>query len=125
MTPLVVDPGLPTPPFEQIKAGIEAHRASGAFPAQHRLPTVRDLANQLGVAPNTVARAYRELEASGVIETRGRLGSYVTSTAQSARKEAAAAARDYLARVRALGLSDADAVDALRHAVDGEATPSP
>ncbi len=113
---LHVDPGLPVPAFEQIRDQVAAGRASGELPAHHRLPTVRRLAADLGVAPNTVARAYRELEASGIIETRGRLGSFVTATAQSARREAAAAARDYLARVRALGLSDADAVAALRDA---------
>ena len=111
---LSVDPGLPVPPFEQIKAQITDLRASGALPAHHRLPPVRQLAAELGVAPNTVARAYRELEASGIIETRGRHGSFVTGTRESARKEAAAAARDYLARVRDLGLADADAVAVLR-----------
>lgn len=111
---LVVDPALPSPPFEQIKTQIEALRASGAFPAHHRLPPVRQLATELGVAPNTVARAYRELEASGFIETRGRHGSFVTApTRQSARKQAAAAARAYLDRVRELGLSDQDARDVL------------
>ena len=110
---LFVDPGLPRPPFEQIKEQIVALRASGHWPARHRLPTVRQLAGDLGVAPNTVARAYRELEASGVLETRGRLGTFLTGAAESSRKQAAAAARDYLARVRDLGLSDGDALAVL------------
>ena len=58
---LAIDPTLPTPPFEQVKDQIVAQRASGELPAGHRLPPVRALAAELGVAPNTVARAYREL----------------------------------------------------------------
>lgn len=114
---LRVDPGLPTPPFEQIKNQIIEQRVAGELPAGHRLPPVRHLAVELGVAPNTVARAYRELEASGVIETRGRHGSFIVGTADSARREAAAAAQDYLIRVRALGLRDADALTLLREAL--------
>lgn len=60
---LTVDPDLPTPPFEQLKRQIIDQRDSGRFPAEHRLPPVRRLADQLGVSPTTVARAYRELEA--------------------------------------------------------------
>lgn len=116
---LSVDPALPTPPFEQIKTQIAALRASGEFAAGHRLPPVRHLAVELGVAPNTVARAYRELEASGVIETRGRHGSFIVGTGESARKEATVAARDYLDRVRSLGLAEADAVALLRRVMGG------
>lgn len=107
---LVVDPGLPTPPFEQIKNQIAEQRATGELPANHRLPPVRHLAAELGVAPNTVARAYRELEASGVIQTRGRHGSFVTGTTQSSHKAAEAAARAYLGQIRELGLAERDAV---------------
>ena len=114
---LVVDPSLPTPPYEQIKNQIVDQRASGELAANHRLPPVRHLAVELGVAPNTVARAYRELEASGIIETRGRLGSFVVGTDASARAEAAVAARDYLGRIRALGLTEADALLVLREAL--------
>jgi len=116
---LVVDPALPTPPYEQLKQQIADARESGTFPANHRLPPVRHLAAELGLAPNTVARAYRELEACGVIETRGRAGSFVTGTAASARKAGATAARDYVARLRQLGLSPTDALRLVREALDG------
>lgn len=115
---LRVDPTLPTPPFEQIKAQITAQRASGELPADQRLPPVRRLATELGVAANTVARAYRELEAAGIIETRGRHGSFVVGTEASARSEAIAAAREYLERARRLGLGDADAVGLLQEIID-------
>ncbi len=114
---LVVDPSLATPPFEQIKQQIVAARESGEFPANHRLPPVRHLALELGIAPNTVARAYRELEASGVIVTRGRAGSFVTGTVESAEKAGVAAARDYVAVIERLGLTASDAVRLVREAV--------
>lgn len=113
----VVDPALPTPPYDQIKQLIVARRASGALPAGHRLPPVRTLAAELGLAPNTVARAYRELERDGAIETRGRAGSFVTGTAASAEKAAAAAARDYAAILRRLGIDEARAITLLRAAL--------
>ena len=116
---LVVEPALPTPPFEQIKAQITAQRASGELPASHRLPPVRHLAAELGVAPNTVARAYRELEASGVIETRGRHGSFITPTSPQTRTEGVRLAHDYVRRLRALGVADADAVRLVRDAIGG------
>ena len=121
---LVVDPALPTPPFEQIKAQITAQRASGELPASHRLPPVRHLAAELGVVPNTVARAYRELEASGIIETRGRHGSFVTGTLASSRKEGAAAARAYVERIRGLGLEESDAIGFVRDAFGPTLEPS-
>lgn len=111
---LEVDPGLATPPYQQIKNQIMGLRTSGEFPPGHRLPPVRHLAVELGVAPTTAARAYRELEAAGVIETRGRHGSYVTEAPTTARRQATAAARDYLSRLRSLGMTDAEAVALLR-----------
>lgn len=114
---LSIDHGAATPPFEQIKEQVIALRASGGFTAGHRLPPVRQLATDLGLAANTVARAYRELEAAGIIETRGRQGSFVVGTDQSARTEGATAASAYLAQIRSLGLSDDDAVTLLRLAI--------
>lgn len=108
---LVVDTSLPTPPYEQLKDRIVQARASGEFPAGHRLPPVRHLAAELGLAPNTVARAYRELEADGVISTRGRAGSFVTGTLEGRDWGAVAAARNYLDEAAALGLSASEAVD--------------
>ncbi len=114
---LVIDPGADAPPYAQLKAQIVAGRDSGELAADQRLPTVRALAASLDLAPNTVARAYRELEREGVIETRGRRGSFVTGTAASAEKAAAAAAREYAATVRQLGIADSRAVSLLRAAL--------
>ena len=101
-----------TPPFEQIRSQLAAHVQEGALQPGDRLPTVRRLAEDLGVAVNTVARAYRELEQAGVIETRGRGGSFVTGDQVTRRAKAAAAA--YLAETKALGLSAAEALALVR-----------
>jgi DNA-binding transcriptional regulator YhcF (GntR family) len=79
--------------------------SGGALAPGTRLPTVRRLAEDLGIAPNTVARSYRELEADGVIETRGRNGSFVAARGDAAERQAQEAAAFYAARIRQLGLS--------------------
>jgi DNA-binding transcriptional regulator YhcF (GntR family) len=99
------------PPFEQIRAQVTAQVGDGRLRAGDRLPTVRALADELALAPNTVARAYRELEQAGVIETRGRAGSFVMGDRVASRAKAAAVA--YLAETRSLGLDDAEAVAAV------------
>ena len=118
----IVDPSLPTPPYEQLKDQIIEQRTSGTLLAGQRLPPVRQLATELGLAPNTVARAYRELEASGIIETRGRAGSFITGTAASSRKAARAAAVEYAERVRALNVSPTEALALVRQALSSEPT---
>ena len=70
-----------------------------------RLPTVRALAGQLDLAPNTIARAYRELEKDQVIETRGRQGSFIAATGDAAQRQAQQAAVAYADRIAQLGLT--------------------
>lgn len=118
-----IDQSAEVPPFEQIKRQITEQRDSGELAAGHHLPPVRRLAGELGLAPNTVARAYKELEAAGVIETRGRNGSFVTGTADSTDKAAAHAAGEYIARVRALGIDDERAVALVRDAATAAIAP--
>ncbi|WP_212910998.1 GntR family transcriptional regulator [Streptomyces sp. TS71-3] len=100
------------PPYEQLRAQISEQARSGALPVGYKLPTVRGLAESLGLAANTVAKAYRVLEADGVIETRGRHGTFVAAAGGAAEREAAAAAQAYAERVRRLGLPE-DAASAL------------
>ncbi|MDY6055614.1 GntR family transcriptional regulator [Micrococcus sp.] len=77
---LEVDLRSPVPPFEQIRAQVAAHVGAGTLAPGSALPSVRTLAADLGIAPGTVARAYRELEAAGVVQTlRGR-GTRVADT---------------------------------------------
>ena len=102
-----LDPENPAPPFEQIRAQIAELVHSGELSSGSRLPTVRRLATDLGVAPNTVARAYRELEQTDVVETRGRHGTFVAHP-DKATAEAAEAASTFAARLQALGVPPAD-----------------
>lgn len=99
-----------TPPFEQVRLQIIDLIRTGALVAGTRLPTVRKLAADLGIAPNTVARAYKELEAAEFITTRGRAGSFVEARAGSIEDEALSAARTYMNRIRELGISPQEAV---------------
>ncbi len=105
-----IDPESAVPPFEQLRAGIRDAIGSGELAAGTRLPTVRALAADLGLAANTVARSYRELEADALIETRGRLGSFVSATGSPAQRELQLAARAYADRAAALGIPTTDAL---------------
>lgn len=66
-----------TPPYEQIRSQISSLIATGDLAIGSRLPTVRSLAADLGIAAGTVSRAYKELEAAGLIESRRRNGTVV------------------------------------------------
>ncbi len=66
---IVVDSSDPTPPFEQIRRQLVDDIRGGTVAAGSKLPSVRQLAGDLAVAPGTVARAYGELEAEGLVET--------------------------------------------------------
>ncbi|MEV7397342.1 GntR family transcriptional regulator [Aeromicrobium sp. NPDC092404] len=105
---VTVDPAGHEPPYEQVRRQIAEGAAAGTLAPGHRLPTVRQLATDLGLAANTVAKAYRALEADGVIETHGRRGTLVAAR-RLGDAEAAAAARTYarLARTQGLSLDEA------------------
>jgi GntR family transcriptional regulator len=72
-----IDAQSPVPPYEQLRAQIATLAASGVLRAGDRLPTIRQLAGDMGLAAGTVARAYTELEAAGVLTTHGRRGTFV------------------------------------------------
>jgi GntR family transcriptional regulator len=76
---LTIDHDSAVPPFEQLRTQVAAMVVTGELEPGQKLPTVRQLADDLGLAANTVARAYRELEADGVISTQGRRGTFVRS----------------------------------------------
>lgn len=110
-----IDLHSPVPPFEQIRARIADLVAAGELPAGTRLPSVRALAGDLGIAPNTVVRAYRELEAAGVVRTARGRGTVVADTPPAPDDAAVSAAVE-----RAVALARAAGWDAarLRRAVD-------
>ncbi|TGB11031.1 GntR family transcriptional regulator [Streptomyces sp. MZ04] len=105
------------PPYEQVRAQIAEQARGGVLPVGYKLPTVRGLAQELGLAANTVAKAYRALEADGVIETRGRHGTFVAAAGDAAAREASAAAQAFAERAQRLGLSEGAALDAARDAL--------
>ena len=80
-----IDPRDPTPIYAQLERGLRAAIAAGRIRAGDQLPTVRELAVDLRVNANTVARVYAELERAEVIETRRGVGSFVRATSAKAR----------------------------------------
>lgn len=110
---ITIDHDSPVPPYEQVRAELAARIHDGRLTVGARLPTVRQLANELGLAVNTVARAYRELELGGLVQTRGRAGTFV-HTGDLALAQAEAAARSYANIARTTGLSIDEAVQLLR-----------
>jgi DNA-binding transcriptional regulator YhcF (GntR family) len=119
VTPIVpYDSGSAVPPFEQVRSGLAARINDRSLAVGTKLPTVRQLAADLGVAPNTVARAYRELEEAGLIETRGRAGSFGGASAHQPRPRAQRAAAEYAKMTRKLGLDEAEALSIVRAALD-------
>ncbi len=78
---LRVDPLAPEPLFEQVVLQVKAAVARGELRPGDRLASVRELARELTINPNTVARAYRELESAGVIASRRGAGCFVKDVA--------------------------------------------
>lgn len=119
---LVVDTDDPTPPYEQLRRQLERAVRSGAVPAGQRLPPIRQLARDLGLAVGTVARAYRELEAGGLVTgargggTRVRSGVAPPSPPQR-RHQLDRLADRFVADARLLGAVDADVTAALGRAL--------
>jgi DNA-binding transcriptional regulator YhcF (GntR family) len=106
-------------PYEQVRAQIAGLVTTGELEPGQRLPTVRQLAADLGLAANTVARAYRELEADGVISTRGRHGTFVHSPVldtDATPADATAAATGFATTARRLGLSLAESIRLIENA---------
>jgi len=114
---LEVDLTSSVPVFEQIRLQVVAHVAAGRLTPGDRLPTIRALATDLGVAAGTVARAYRELESAGVITTRRRAGTTVASGVASADVAGRRAAQVYVDTARAAGLTDEAAIALVRGAL--------
>lgn len=117
-----IEAGSPEPPFEQLRRQAAERIRQGDLQAGDRLPTVRQLAEDLGIAANTVARAYRELEAEGLVVGRGRAGTFVADggaeplTDQSL-DEARQAAEAYARIARELRVPTVDAIELVRVAL--------
>ncbi|MGB6179988.1 MAG: GntR family transcriptional regulator [Rhodococcus sp. (in: high G+C Gram-positive bacteria)] len=112
----VIDIDSGTPPFDQVRTQIVAAVRSGTLIAGSKLPTVRALAAELSLAPNTVAKSYRELEKDGVVETRGRSGTFVASGGDPSAAAVQLAATDYVRIARHAGIDDDVALRYVRNA---------
>jgi DNA-binding transcriptional regulator YhcF (GntR family) len=115
---ITLDSHSPVPPYEQVRRQLAAQISDGRLAGGTRLPTVRGLAGELGLAANTVARAYRELETAGLVETRGRAGTVVIGK-DPIRERVRSAAEAYAAVVRQQGLRADEALQIVRAALDG------
>ena len=121
-----IDPNDATPIYAQLERGLRAAIATGRLQPGEQLPTVRQLAVELRVNANTVARVYADLERAGAIETRRGVGSFVTATPAQAHppREHERRLRAFVTRV----LADADAagftVDDLAAALEEHRTVS-
>ncbi|MXP22879.1 GntR family transcriptional regulator [Gordonia sp. HNM0687] len=115
---LALDPDGP-PPFEQVRSGIIDLIRRGDLLVGQRIPTVRRPAADLDLAPNTVAKSYRELESAGIIETRGRHGSFIKAGGDTARDRAQQATVDHVAALRQLGIDDDMIVAMVRQVIQG------
>jgi len=103
---IAVDPDLEMPPYQQIFEQVRAAIERGSLAPDAPLPTVRQLAGDLGVAPNTVARAYADLQDAGWLISEGRRGTRVASKTPAA---------DRGARTNALTNATTRFVESLRH----------
>jgi DNA-binding transcriptional regulator YhcF (GntR family) len=126
MRQLVIHTASPTPPYEQIRSQLDDLIRTGGLAAGERLPPVRQLAADLGLAVGTVARAYRELELSGqVCSRRGggtRVAAHPASNDPTHRQQALEAqATMYVAVARRLGASDEELIASVRRVAEASA----
>lgn len=117
-TRIRIDPASAVPPYEQVRGQFAAKIGDGRLPVGTRLPAVRQLAADLGLAVNTVARAYRELEGAGLVETRGRHGTVVAPGRDDATDRLHRAAAEYAAEAVRLGVPPDRALALVRAALD-------
>lgn len=115
---LEVNTRSPVPIYEQIVGGVQRLVRRGDLTPGAGLPSVRQLANDLEINPNTVARAYRALERDGVLETAGRRGTRVAPEARENSRRVLAGRLDEMAdrilrETAHLGVDPGDLIDAL------------
>lgn len=108
-----IDPASGLPPFEQVKGAVKSAIADGTVVVGEKLPAIRALAAELGLAVNTVARSYKELEDEGYVATHGRSGTTISPRAMGSGVALDQFARAYVAAARELGVSRAAATRAV------------
>ena len=107
----------PRPIYEQVREGFRQLILSGALTADEKLPSVRELAGSLAINPNTIQRAYRELEAEGYICSVPGKGSFVlerSGAAAARRRELLEELDDCVRQLRQLGMGDEELIEHIR-----------
>lgn len=104
--------------YEQICRQIVSGTNDGSLPVGTKLPTVRALATELGVAPGTVAKAYTHLERAGVVQGRGRAGTFISADGNGSEAVAAGAAAQFAVQTRHLGLGTDELLAIVRAALE-------
>lgn len=107
----------PRPIYEQVKEGLYQLMVSGVLPENSRLPSVRELAVSLTINPNTIQRAYKELENEGYIISVPGKGSFVaqgTSAREARKAELTEKLRETAAELRTLGVSPEELIRILK-----------
>lgn len=115
--PILIDRRVGTPASAQLVTELRKTIDGGHLLPHDRLPTVRAMAAHLGLAPNTVAKAYRALETAGYVEGRGRAGTFVSNAPPPVDEPAEAlaeAAKRYVRRARHLGFGSEESLRAVR-----------
>ena len=111
-----VDSNHPTPLYAQLERSIRFAIATGKLGIGDQLPTVKDVVGRLAINPNTVLKAYRELEHEGLVAARAGVGTFVTRTLTDASLAAHGPLRQdlrrWLAKARRAGL-DEESIEAL------------
>ncbi|MFF0145601.1 DNA-binding transcriptional regulator YhcF (GntR family) [Amycolatopsis sulphurea] len=124
---VVVETESGVPPWRQVHDQIVRAITTGALPRDARLPPIRQLSRDLGLASGTVARVYRELETAGWVTTARARGTVVTGPADRPDphmllREAAA---EYVLRAHELGVDQAAAVAAVQAALESRSVDAP
>lgn len=109
-----------TAPYQQVRHQILEAISKGRLKAGTKLPSVRALADQLGLAVNTAAKVYKELETNGVVVTRGRHGTIVQATGDEGSVAVADAASELAAVATRWGISEKAAVGYLKAAFSSQ-----
>lgn len=109
------------PIYEQVKDGFRRLLLSGAIREGDRLPSVRELSAQLAVNPNTIQRAYREMEAEGIVYTAQARGTFAASPEALRREQVnalMASLRETAAQLAAMGVSREEIIHELEEEHD-------
>lgn len=105
------------PIYEQVRDGFRTLILSGALPTGYKMPSVRELAATLAINPNTIQRAYRELEAEGYTVSSPGKGSYVCLPDEAVMKRREELRQEFLslaAELRQIGVGDEEMISLIK-----------